>query len=283
MIIPYQTETLRQHWPISNYAILAITLAAYLVTATGAVTGAIPPHVIEGLILQGFNRPGALLSYMFLHGSPAHIIGNMIILAVFGNALCSNINNLLYPVLYLMFGILAGMLHLLTGGGPVIGASGAVCGIVGLYLVLYPLNKIHCVYFFSLLARGEFSIRGRTLILLWVGYDLLLVSLGGDGRIAYHAHLAGYLFGVVSGLLLLKSGLIATTELDNPTLLDLLAGTRKSGTENSANADQGFNCPHCREWLLPADDESPGDMVTCPSCQQRFIIPALTTLPAATE
>ena len=142
MIIPYAIETLEQDKPIANWIIIGICVVLFM----GCLLGILPDSLVNRLALTGLN-PMGLFGHMFLHGGFVHLIGNMIFLWVFGNAICSNTNNVIYPVLYLGTGIFAALVHLLFDGSPAIGASGAINGITGIVLAVYPSNRVRLIWF----------------------------------------------------------------------------------------------------------------------------------------
>jgi len=267
MLIPHEVETLKQKEPFANYILIGLTIVTYIVTGVG-----FGPR--ESMILRDFS-PFSLVAYQFMHGSFWHIVMNMIVLWVFGNAICSNTNNLLYPVAYVLLGVLAGSIHLATDGGPVIGASGSICGIIGLYLAMYPRNYIRCVWFASAMARGAFKMRGQTLIVMWFLTDLMIALSGGAGRVAYWSHIGGYIGGFVTGIVLLHGGVVSMTRFDNPTVLDLITKTGRRKTDQEPSGTGMFDCEHCGASLETAPEEKPGDSVTCPSCGEELVVPAV--------
>ena len=107
------------------------------------VLGEIRPYILDGFALKG------LFGYMWLHGGILHLLGNMLFLWIFGNAVCAKIGNLRYIPAYLGLGIVAGISHLIFTGGSSLGASGAINGIVGMFLVFFPQNEITCYWIFS--------------------------------------------------------------------------------------------------------------------------------------
>ena len=172
----------------------------------------------ESMILQGWNLPG-MFGHMLLHAGWLHLIGNMIFLWVFGNAVCAKVGNAWYPVLYIVLGLFAAASHNIFSNGPVVGASGAINGIVGVFLVWYPINSVSCFYIF-LYRPGTFSISSYWMILIWLVFDLLGVATGGEG-VAYWAHLGGFGIGVVTGIALLQLGLVEMEPTER-SLIDLM-------------------------------------------------------------
>lgn len=113
-------------------------------------------------------------------------------------------------------------MHVLADGSPAIGASGAINGIVGIVLAMYPLNRVHVAWVF-LIRGGTFSCPAWIIILFWFVFDIWGVVSGGD-HIAYWAHIGGLIGGVMVGLLCLHRGWFQLTHYDNRSLLDLMRG-----------------------------------------------------------
>jgi membrane associated rhomboid family serine protease len=138
MFIPYQVDVPMRRWPIANFTIIGLAIATVFWQVS------LSEAQFDELVLDGWRLPG-VLAHMWLHGGPFHLIGNMIFLWVFGNAVCAKVGNIVYPFLYLACGLTSAAVHVAFDGGPAIGASGAINGIVGAYLILYPLNNISCL------------------------------------------------------------------------------------------------------------------------------------------
>jgi len=124
LLVPYRVDVPLYRWPIANYVLLAVLVVCYILEQTA------PVPAIEPFVLNGWN-PLGLVGHIFLHGGIFHLVGNMIFLWVFGNAVCEKVGNIAYPFLFLGLGIAGGMAHLLLSGHPAIGASGAISGGAG--------------------------------------------------------------------------------------------------------------------------------------------------------
>lgn len=220
LFIPYEIETLQQVRPWTNWLIVG----ACVIVSLLALFGGLPDEAIDPLVLDGWSFPG-LLGHVLLHGGLLHLIGNMIFLWVFDNAVCTNTNNFIYLILFLACTLLAAAVHVLADGSLAIGASGAINGIVGLVLVMYPLNRVS-VLWWIVLTGGTTEVRAWVLILFWFAFDVWGAFMGG-GSIAYWAHLGGLAGGIATGMLALKMGWIELTEYDNRSLLQLLAGEKE--------------------------------------------------------
>ena len=218
-IIPYEVRTLVHRNPWGNIGLLIVTVATFLLL----IGEVLPEDVLDAMVLYGWS-PSGLLGHQFLHAGWWHLIGNVLFLWVFGNAVCGVMNTFLYVGVYLALGVAAGAVHLLFDADPAVGASGALCGIMGVYLAIYPLNRINCLWFF-LIRGGIFGMPGWLLIIFWFAGDLL-GAFGDTAKVAYWAHIGGTVCGFVLGMLLLKLKLIDLFDYDHPTVLGLLSGER---------------------------------------------------------
>lgn len=143
-----------------------------------------------------------LLASMFLHAGLWHLGGNMLYLWIFGN----NIEDILGPVKFCLFYILAGLvahaLHIASDPGsmiPTVGASGAVSGLLGAYLIAYPRARVLTLVFLGFFVRMA-VVPASVVIVLWFIMQFVfgLASLGGtaDGGVAWFAHIGGFLGGI---------------------------------------------------------------------------------------
>src|SRR5438552_1171066 len=141
MLLPIRTDSPLRSTPWMNWLLIAGNALVYGLEVADARYGL---HL--GLASNRFLLSPVMpelrqyFTYMFLHASPAHLIGNMLFLYIFGNNVNDKMGNLGYLALYLAGGIAAGVGFVLTqsGGMPVLGASGAVAAVTGAYLVLFP-------------------------------------------------------------------------------------------------------------------------------------------------
>ena len=221
MIIPYRLETTFTRLPVTNAILVAITSIVFFFVWFGVI----PIDVVKEMVLKDWDL-GQMIGCLFLHGGLIHLLGNMLFLWVFGNAVCAAVGNVQYSLLYLFLGIAASASHLAFSGESAIGASGAINGIVGMALVLYPVSKLNCFYFYSLpfigmfWKFGTFVIKAYWMILFWLVFDIL-GAVFGSGNIAYWAHLGGFGVGMLIGCSLLLFNIIETYD---PTLIEVLTG-----------------------------------------------------------
>lgn len=154
----------------------------------------------------------SLLSSIFLHGGLMHLGGNMLFLWIFGDNIELKFGRLKYIAIYLVWGVLAGLIHLMgdpTSAIPAVGASGAISGILGAYLVIFPRTKI-----LTFLMLGFFwrmiHIQARWFLPFWLIFqNLLPFFIGGfgvaGGGVAYLAHIGGFVVGLATGYLYKKT------------------------------------------------------------------------------
>ncbi|MGH9150030.1 MAG: rhomboid family intramembrane serine protease [Acidimicrobiales bacterium] len=141
----------------------------------------------------------ALLYSMFLHGSLLHLGGNMLYLWIFGNNIEDRQGRVVYILFYLAAGLVATVAHAAVQPDstvPVVGASGAIAGVMGAYLVMFPRAQIRSlIIFFVVLFR---DIEARWLLGFWFVSQFFINPNEG---VAWMAHVGGFVFGVVAGLL----------------------------------------------------------------------------------
>lgn len=169
--------------------------------------GLIPIEFFTSLIENHELLPYNVLTVftsMFLHGGLFHVIGNILYLWIFGNNIEDALGRGRFFVFYFLSGIAAAIFQLLSDPSssiPMIGASGAVSGILGAYLVLYPRARIKTMFFIFIFIKIV-DIPAFFLLTLW--FFMQILFSGGDG-VAYHAHIGGFIFGLLTGRLLSRN------------------------------------------------------------------------------
>ncbi|WHI50882.1 rhomboid family intramembrane serine protease [Microbulbifer sp. MLAF003] len=147
---------------------------------------------------------GGMFGHMFLHGSWDHLIGNMIFLLLFGLSVELALGGLWFITLYLLGGLAAAGLHMLVEAGsyvPMVGASGAVSAIMGMFVAIYGVRRLRFFYTVGFMF-GEFSAPALMVLPLWLGKEIF-GYLYGDAGIAYWAHTGGLLAGFALALMLI--------------------------------------------------------------------------------
>ena len=144
----------------------------------------------------------SMLSHMFLHGSWMHLIGNMWFLWIFGNNVEDSMGHGRFVVFYLLCGLAAAVLQMASDpalGIPMVGAAGAIGGVMGAYVVLYPRVNVHMLFWFG------FYVTTFAIPAIWMlGYWFLIQFLGGvisigaqGGGVAFWAHVGGFVAGAI--------------------------------------------------------------------------------------
>jgi membrane associated rhomboid family serine protease/pSer/pThr/pTyr-binding forkhead associated (FHA) protein len=160
-----------------------------------------------------------LLTHALLHGDLLHIAGNMLFLMVFGTRVNALLGNLKTAIIYPALAIAGGVGHLLASRhefpSPMLGASGAIMGLAGMYLVLFPVYRVHMAIWmrFGLftgfkLAWKLFALRGFWVVLFYIAFDVLATVLGSEDHVAHWAHLGGFIVGALLALALLLTRVV---------------------------------------------------------------------------
>lgn len=202
-------DTARSHkFPLINLILIGVNAYAFFLEYR------MMPAELEGFIFANGLIPAqflanmnsewmTILSSMFLHGGWFHIINNMWVLFIFGDNIEARLGSVGYLVFYLLSGIAAGLLQtaiLPASTIPMIGASGAVAGVLGAYLILFPRSRIASLvpifFIFTLVEIPAFLF-----LLFWfvsqLYSGLFAIQGGGASGIAWWAHIGGFLFGMI--------------------------------------------------------------------------------------
>ncbi|OGW54079.1 MAG: rhomboid family intramembrane serine protease [Nitrospirae bacterium RBG_19FT_COMBO_55_12] len=142
-----------------------------------------------------------IFTSMFLHGGSLHIAGNMLYLWIFGNNIEDAMGRMRFVFFYLLSGVAAAFSHALSNTAsivPMIGASGAISGVLGAYLLLYPRARVLTLMVFGFFVR-RVEIPAMFVLGFWFVFQFLsaLVSPGSGGGIAWYAHIGGFIAGMV--------------------------------------------------------------------------------------
>ena len=229
---PYRVDVPHEHRPVMNWVVLAAVVLVYQFQKDD-------PSITMLYCLNGWGIRG-LLGSIWLHGDWLHLLGNSLYLWVFGNAVCSKLGNLGYLPAYVALGVAGGIGHLLFSGGPAVGASGAISGLIGMHLVLFPRNPISCFFWWIFLPHRPawLSFRSFWFILLWFVLNIY-GAMYGSGGIAYSAHIGGFVAGVGLALLLLKTGDLRVERHEKPILGLLgIGGKKAKPSERKADRDR---------------------------------------------
>ena len=161
--------------------------------------GAIPYEITHFKTLSFFPRispPVSLITSMFLHGGLFHLFGNMLYLWIFGNNIEDFLGPIRFVLFYLFSGLGASLTHIIFNPNsqiPMIGASGAIAGVLGAYLILYPGARVLTFVFLFFFIR-ILPIPAAVILGLWFLAQVLNIGLGGG--VAWLAHIGGFLIGI---------------------------------------------------------------------------------------
>lgn len=147
-------------------------------------------------VFEERNTPPILSLFfsIFMHGSFMHLFGNMLFLWIFGNNIEDYLGKFMFILFYLLSGFAASMTHILFNAGstiPVIGASGAVSGVMGAYLILYPKAKVKTLILIIIFITFV-DIPASIFLIIWLVFQFFFM---GSGNIAWLAHVGGFIFG----------------------------------------------------------------------------------------
>ncbi len=210
--------------PVKRVRFQYVTLALILVNCAiffffqMGVLYLVDDHILIGfavipneLVQQGFlQQPGTtvpppiiavpkgltLVTYMFLHGNVMHLLGNMVFLWVFGDNVEDAMGHLRFLFFYLICGIFAGVTHAMISSDsnvPMIGASGAVAGVIAAYLMLHPNVRLWVLVLFRLPLR----VSAGFALLFWIGLQILNVVIDTQDNTAWWAHIGGLVAGAI--------------------------------------------------------------------------------------
>jgi len=229
-VIPYRDENPTAVTPVVTLGIIVLNVLAWVfveglgsprVLASAVCTyGLIPGEVLQRLPPgSGFSMgPGAfcainagpqywtVLTSMFMHGGWMHLIGNMVFFWVFGNNIEDAMGHGRFAVFYLLCGVAAAAAQVLltpTSVVPMVGASGAISGVLGAYLLLYPRVRVHAVlllgFYITTITLPAYVMLGYWIMLQILG-SLPALGAHNTGGTAFFAHIGGF----VSGLVLIR-------------------------------------------------------------------------------
>lgn len=199
-MFPLKDENPTRRRPILTYALIIINFAIFIGTYLAGTFeqsieefGMKPAEVLEGKQLY------TIFTSMFLHGGILHIVGNMWYLWIFGDNIEDVLGRRKFILFYLGAGLVASLAHAFsdpTSTMPTIGASGAIAGVLGAYILLYPWAKVYTIVFFVLAMIPAAVLIGFWFVLQVFSASVLWVA-GTTAGVAYWAHIGGFLAGML--------------------------------------------------------------------------------------
>ncbi len=199
-------DRMRRTTPIVTYILIALNFIVFFLELAGGDAFIERWSFVPGRFLS--NPAGdfiTLFTAMFMHGGWAHILGNMLYLWIFGDNVEDRFGHLKYLIFYLLCGLAASFAQLAVNPGsnvPNLGASGAIAGVLGAYLVMFPQGRVNV-----LLGRQVTAMSALIVIGLWFVLQLFsgfgsITNAADTGGVAYMAHVGGFIAGVVLTFLL---------------------------------------------------------------------------------
>jgi len=233
MLIPLKLYVPTDRRPWVNCALIAVILVTSLICFNDVGlfirlagvdldldTADHGPLVSPMVSTEHLPLPVLALTSSLLHVGVLHLLGNMWFLWVFGNAVNYKLGQLGYLGFYLAAAMAGGMAHYALAGTPGVGASGAVNGVMGAFLVFFPRNDV-TVLWVIWIRPGISTLSSGWIILFWVAWDVLSLALGSQGGVALWAHVGGFAAGFAIAAILAVAGWIRPTP-DEETLLEVL-------------------------------------------------------------
>jgi membrane associated rhomboid family serine protease/Zn-finger nucleic acid-binding protein len=201
--IPVEVYNPVRRKPVLVYSLLATNIALYAIEMVLIASKQIDPFLqsfaaVPDKIVHGQNL-WTLFTHAFLHGSIPHLVGNMYYLWIFGDNVEDRLGRGRFTILYLVSTVVACLSHVLGNVGSaevMVGASGAIAGLMGAYLVLFPRVKVWVVFLFV-----PFKMRAIWYLLVWIGMQFLIM-LDKKSNVAWLAHVGGFICGIVLAFLL---------------------------------------------------------------------------------
>ncbi|NLA79232.1 MAG: rhomboid family intramembrane serine protease [Chloroflexi bacterium] len=215
-MIPIRDEIKTKRIPFVNYTLIAINIIVFLIMVLNPAkidsivmgNALIPTDVTQGFkigVLKNF------ITAMFMHAGWMHLISNMLYLWIFGDNIEDRLGHVGYLLFYLAAGIFASGLHIFfnpTSNVPSLGASGAIAGVLGAYLIFYPQSKVYTFipfgYFMRLRPLPAIVVLGLWFVMQIFSGVGSMMAQGRGGGVAYWAHIGGFVFGLLIGFLFNK-------------------------------------------------------------------------------
>ncbi|TKJ42422.1 rhomboid family intramembrane serine protease [candidate division LCP-89 bacterium B3_LCP] len=211
-MIPIKAENATLKFPLVTLLIIALNLGIFIYQMTlpwqvqneFLTSFGMTPATLLGLLDRaegGFHPALTFLTSLFLHGSIFHLLGNMLYLWVFGVSIEAVLGKIRFVIFYLLCGVLASVAHIVLNPNstlPMVGASGAIAGVLGAYLITFPSTRIKVLVFLL------FFITTLRISALWVLGFWFLIQLyyatepatGTGTNVAYMAHVGGFIAGI---------------------------------------------------------------------------------------
>jgi len=203
-MFPIADENFSVERPYITYGLIITSIVLYTINyftgdSLNNMFAFVPKNFVLGM------EPWTIITHQFMHGGWGHLLGNMWFLIIFGDNIEATLGKGKYLIFYLLCGVIAALSHMafnLDSVIPTVGASGAISGVLGAYIVLYPKNKISTIIPFGFIRI--YKVEALYYLVIWFALQLIFSLMDPYGGVAYMAHLGGFAGGVV--LILLFGG-----------------------------------------------------------------------------
>ncbi len=209
-MIPFKDDNPTRHFPVITIILIAANIVIFIYqlllpdpAGTAHAYGAIPHFLLTFRTVQPVHPLLTVVTSMFMHGGLLHLGTNMLYLWIFGNNIEDKLGYVKFILFYLLCGFAAAYAHALTdpvSTVPMIGASGAVAGILGAYILLFPHARVHTLIFLLFFVQVV-RLPAIFVIGFWIAIQFIngLLSTGaaGQGGVAWFAHIGGFVFGIL--------------------------------------------------------------------------------------
>ncbi|HQZ12668.1 MAG TPA: rhomboid family intramembrane serine protease [Devosia sp.] len=216
VFLPLHDQNPLRHikFPYVSYGLMAVTTVVFLVQLAMPNYGfewfTVEYGMIPLVVRDVVQQPVAwlpdwanLVTYAFLHADWLHLLSNMLFLWVFGDNVEDALGHVKFLIFYLACAVFGGLAHMafnLNGNAPLIGASGAVAGVLGAYLVLYPHARVFVL--FRIVIPIPLPVPALWMLAVWIATQVFYALVGSDEPVAWWAHIGGVIAGAILAVLM---------------------------------------------------------------------------------
>ena len=203
-MIPLRDENPPSRFPVVTYSLITLNVLIFIYMI-GLPESALAAFYEQYALIPGFVTHGQMLHTLFtsafMHGGFGHILGNMLFFHIFGDNIEDRIGRLPFILFYLLCGLAAAGAQIVVDPDsaiPMVGASGAIAGLMGGYLRLFPTSRVLTLFIFGYFSRLVY-VPAYFMLIYWIFFEIIngVGSLGyvSQGGVAYFAHIGGFLSG----------------------------------------------------------------------------------------
>lgn len=212
-MIPYKDDNPTLTFPFVTIMLIVANISVFFYTITNMsgiddyktivyAYGAIPSYILSFDKLQPIHPSLTVITSMFMHGGLLHLGSNMLYLWIFGNNIEDRLGHFRFLIFYLLCGIAAAYAHAFTAPSslmPMIGASGAVAGVLGAYILMFPKARVYTLifllFFIQVIRLPAFFVIGFWIV-IQLANGLLSKGMADHGGVAWFAHIGGFIAGL---------------------------------------------------------------------------------------